>query len=347
MRIALVAPSRSDPAHRRVLASLRERLVALGDEVSVFPPERGPVPREPRLALERLLRERGIQICHVQYFSRGFGWLARLRRPPGTRLVLTHQGASFELMERPAAFRRLARRADVLTSVSRAGLGELRAFFAGTRAVFRHIPNGTDLGPGRGRPRAIPRKCRLGGLGRGPFILSVGRLSAYKGTDILLMAFARLAAEEPGLELAVCGPDQAGGRLARFAARLGLGRRVRFLGDTRPARVRELLARCLFFVLPSRRENMPMALLEAMAAGKAVIASDVGGVAEAMRHRVEGLLVEPEDVPALAGAMRRLARDARLRTRLGRAARLRARLYDWSLVALSYRRLYARVLSAG
>jgi len=338
MRIALVAPSRSDPAHRRVLAALRERLTSFGDEVSVFPPGAGPAPRDPRRALERLLRERDVEICHVQYFSRGLGYLSRLRLPRGLKLVLTHQGASFELMEHPAVFRRLARRADALTAVSRCGLAELRALIPRVAAASLYIPNGTDCGPAPERPASRVR--------RRPFILSVGRLSAYKGTDLLLMAFAGLAAEDRGLDLVVCGPDQSGGRLARFVARLGLERRVRFLGDTKPARIDSLLQECLFFVLPSRQENMPMALLEAMAAGKAVLACAVGGVGEAVRDGVDGLLVAPQDAVALARAMRRLAHDARFRRRLGMQARRSARRFDWAVAAGRYRRLYARVLAA-
>ena len=329
MRILLLAPSRSDPAHRRVLAALAGRLRASGDEVSVFPPPGRSAAADPRRALERLLQEKRIEVCHVHWFSRGLGYLGRARLPRGLKLVLTHQGASLALLERPEAFARLARQAQALTAVSCAGLEELLAGFPEARRRSCCIPNGTDLG--LGAAAAWPR----------PFILSVGRLSAYKGTDILLLAFAGLAAEEPGLDLLVCGPDQAQGRLARFAARLGLGRRVRLLGDVPAARVGRLLRGCLFFVLPSRQENLPMALLEAMAAGKAVLACSVGGVKEIVTHGKDGLLVEPRDPAALAAAMLRLARDRRLRERLGRRARGRARHFDWSEVAARYRRLYA------
>lgn len=328
MRIALVLPSRLDPAHRRVRRCLERELTRAGDEVRCFYPRS----RASAAALERVLWKSRPEVCHIQYFSRGLGCLGAVRFPPKTTLILTHQGASFELMDDLKSFRRLARRADFLTSVSREGLKEMLAALPGEKAKVRWIANGADFEKSRRPSGAKP-------FGR-PFALSVARLAAYKGTDILLMAFA-LAADQ-GFDLALCGPDQTGGRLARFAARLGLKGRVHFLGKAAPARVSRLLEQCLFFVLPSRRENMPMALLEAMAAGKAAVASSAGGVPEVIAHGKNGLLIEPENVRALAAAMKRLARNAGLRRRLGRSAISRALRFKWPAVAAQYRALYAR-----
>src|SRR5581483_2086832 len=84
--------------------------------------------------------------------------------------------------------------------------------------------------------------------------------------------------------------------------------------------------------------------IEVMAAGKAAIASRVGGVPELARHGREALLVEPKDVAGLARAMSRLAADAPLRRRLERCALRRARRFEWSSVAASYRGLYQRIV---
>jgi glycosyltransferase involved in cell wall biosynthesis len=106
------------------------------------------------------------------------------------------------------------------------------------------------------------------------------------------------------------------------AAALGLGERVEFLGhsDDVPA----LLAASDAFVLPSLFEGTPLALLEAMAAGKAVVTSAIAGVDEVVSDGETGLLVRPGDPDALAEALRRVVGDAELRARLGAAARLRA-----------------------
>ncbi|MBI3553928.1 MAG: glycosyltransferase family 4 protein [Elusimicrobia bacterium] len=334
MKIALVAPSLRDPAHARVLGALAEEYARAGDAIRVFPPRSGLTAVESRRALEAMLAN--VDLCHIHFFSRGLGWLSGARFPSRTKIVLTHQGAAFDFMERRDVFRALAARADAVTAVSRDGLRQLRALLPKTLAKTHWIPNGAAL------PASLPPAAAK--FRRDTFILSVGRLAAYKGTDLLLMAFAELADERRDLRLMICGPDQAGGRLQRFAGRLGLEGRVSFLGATRAPAVARLVADCLFFVLPSRRENMPMALLDAMAAGKAVAAAKVGGVPEAVTHGVDGLLVPPEDAHALAASMRRLLFDPGLRARLGRAARESARSYLWPAVADRYRRLYARLV---
>jgi glycosyltransferase involved in cell wall biosynthesis len=332
MRVLILVPTRSDPAHRRVLRSLRREFSRAGDRVSVFPPRDGLSPARSRRELARLLAQRRPDACLIQHFSRGLGWLGAARFPAGLRLVLAHQGASLDLLEDRASFRTLARRADRVTCVSRDGLRKLRVQLPELRAKSSYVPNGADI------PRA-PR--RAGPAPRRPFILSVARLAAYKGTDVLLMAFAGLARERPDLDLVICGPDQSGGGLPRFAARLGLGARVRMLGSVSAARVASLLERCVFFALPSREENMPMALLEAMAAGKASAASRAGGIPEVSRHGLEALLVAPGDAAALERALRRLSEDAALRRRLGAAAARRARAFSWRAAAARYRRLCA------
>ncbi|MBI5211563.1 MAG: glycosyltransferase family 4 protein [Elusimicrobia bacterium] len=338
LRIALALPSVQDPAHARVARALSAGLSDLGHDVAVFPPRDGLRPAEARRRLERLLAG-GIDVCHIQFFSRGFGYLEKARLPEGVRVVLTHQGASLELVEHPKAFGRLARRADAVTAVSAAGLRELVDSLPETRPKSFVIPNGVDA-PARGPWACRPRPRR-------PFALCVGRLAAYKGTDLLLLAFADLASRGSSLDLAVCGPDQTRGRTRRFADRLGLGRQARLLGARGPAEVGRLMEECLFFVLPSRQENLPMALLEAMARGKAVIASAVGGVAEAVEHGVSGLLVEPGDTRGLTRAMARLAADPGLRARLGKGALEKARRFGWASVAASYSRLYDSLPARG
>jgi glycosyltransferase involved in cell wall biosynthesis len=98
------------------------------------------------------------------------------------------------------------------------------------------------------------------------------------------------------------------------------------------------------FVLPSRNESFGIANLEAMATGLPVISTRTGAIPEYLQTEVHGLLVEPGDAMALAGAMRRLMDDGELRLRLGDAARQRAREYDWNVVAASVAAVYAAML---
>lgn len=295
--VLLVVPTLEDPAHQSVAEGLAPRGVR---------PWRG---------LQEVLDRERPEICHIHYFSRKLP--GGLRFPRGTRLVLTHQGASVRLIEDQAGFEALARQAAHVTAVSKAGLDELRRRFPFVRGKSSVVYNGARPGP---RPR----------IGR--YALSVGRIAAYKGLDVMALAMPK------DLEWLVCGPDQTQGEFGRFVRRLGI--RIRLLGSVPRARVRRLLQGCLFFCLPSREEGCPMALLEAMAAGKPIIAARVGGVPELVRHGKEALLVRPGDVRGLALAMRRLTPE--VRERLGKAAAERAERFTWAAAAAGYLKVYSR-----
>ena len=148
-------------------------------------------------------------------------------------------------------------------------------------------------------------------------IVSVARFEAPKDHHTLLLACERLRALDWELDLVGDGPLEAATRT--LAATLGIAGRVHFLGY-RPD-VAELLAGAQIFVLSSRSEAFPRSVLEAMRAGLPVVASDVGGVAEAVDNGVSGLLVPRNDAAALAEALRGLIVDDFQRHRMGAAAR--------------------------
>ena len=160
------------------------------------------------------------------------------------------------------------------------------------------------------------------------------------------MAFAKVLEKKPDMRLVLCGRDQLDGAVQGLAKTLGLERRVTFTGGVPPKRVRQLLDGCRIFVLPSRRENFPLAVLEAMAAGKAIVATSTGGVTELVRHGKEGLLVAPGDVDGLARRMLQLAGDSSLRRRFGRQAERRSRNFSWRAAAAAYVRLYETALNS-
>jgi len=150
-----------------------------------------------------------------------------------------------------------------------------------------------------------------------PVVLTVARLDEQKGHPVLI----RAAAELPDAVFALAGegPDRAA--LEAQAASLGLADRVVFLGHRTD--VPELLAACDVFALPSLFEGSSLAVLEAMAAGRAVVSSAIGGTDELIADGENGLLVPPGDPTALAAALRRLLGDAGLRASLASGARAR------------------------
>lgn len=158
------------------------------------------------------------------------------------------------------------------------------------------------------------------GLGADRLVVgSVGRMIARKGHRYLLEAAARLIKESLDFDVVLVGDGPERKALVRMARHLGLEQRVRFLGD-RPD-VRACLAAMDVFVLPSLHEGMSNALLEAMAMGKAVVASDGAGNEEVVTDGVSGLVVKAADADVLAAGLKLLIHDSSLRERLGRGAR--------------------------
>lgn len=158
-------------------------------------------------------------------------------------------------------------------------------------------------------------RAELQGGTNAPVVLCLARLDAQKGIHFLLEAARGVAAAR--FVFVGDGPDRQ--RFEKLARELGVAERVTFLGQRRD--VPDLLAASDVFVLPSLWEGLPLSILEAMAAGKPVIATEVGGTPEALTDGETGLLVAPSDPAALTTAIRRVLEDADLRSRLASQGR--------------------------
>jgi glycosyltransferase involved in cell wall biosynthesis len=222
----------------------------------------------------------------------------------------------------------LASRSDALIAVSRAVRDELLALGIGRPEQWRVIPLGLDLSAlAQLCPSDAETPLRVG---------MVGRLVPIKNPSLFLAALSRAASKQPGTRLAgiIAGDGPLRPALEAQARELGLGGRVQFTGWQRdlPSLYEGLEAVCL----TSWNEGTPVALIEAMAAGHPVVATDVGGVGDLLEgkersrgpiptgtYRVteRGILVRPGDAEGLAGALVLLAEDPGLRQGLGRAGR--------------------------
>jgi glycosyltransferase involved in cell wall biosynthesis len=168
---------------------------------------------------------------------------------------------------------------------------------------------------------------------------TTARLDAQKGLDILLRALPSV----PDVDVEIVGDGRERGALEALARELGVADRVRFAGWSDNAR--EWLARWDAFVLPSRFEGLPLAILDAMFAELPVIATDVGSIAEAVAHGRTGFLVPTENPAALAAALRQLLADPVLARRFGRAGRAVAvERFATTAKARRYEALYDELL---
>lgn len=211
-------------------------------------------------------------------------------------------------------------RFDRVITVSQFLCSELRGFGIPADRIHR-LPNGILLHAPPPEARAAARRevrAELGIPTGAPVIGAVGRLEPAKGLDLLLEAVGSLRSSHPELRCVIAGSGSQEALLKAAAQQRGLDGHVCFTGFR--ADIPRLLSAIDVFVLPSRTEGIPYALLEASAAGLPIAASRVGGIPEIIRDGQAGLLVAPEQAGALAAAIDRLLREPALAAQLGAQA---------------------------
>ena len=174
-------------------------------------------------------------------------------------------------------------------------------------------------------------------------IAVVGRLAPEKGIQFFLRAAREVLLTHPDTEFLLVGDGPQRAELESLARRLQIEKQVIFTGAR--SDMPRVYASMDVFVLPSLNEGMPLALLEAMAAGKAVVATRVGAIPNLITSEHTGLMIEPRDVPALRDSILRLMRDPELRRRLGRTAQNTVKeRYSAEAMASSYYRMYRELV---
>jgi phosphatidylinositol alpha-mannosyltransferase len=171
-----------------------------------------------------------------------------------------------------------------------------------------------------------------------------GRLYPKKGVEPLLRAFAQAVPLYPDARLYIGGRGPCERQYRELAAQLNIAPNVVFLGFIGEHVLWGYLKACDFCILPSAYEGFGISILEAMAAGKAVITSERGGQTDFAHDYENALLVDVEDREALAGAIALLSGDAILRERLGRQGKVTAGKYTWPEIAERYIALYTSLL---
>ncbi|MCC7408702.1 MAG: glycosyltransferase family 4 protein [Phycisphaeraceae bacterium] len=281
-------------------------------------------------ALRRISEGGGLDVVQI---PDAYGWSHYLRPASPAPVVVRLHGPWFfnEVMAegvRPDRKyrRRVARErlgiagADGISSPSLAVLEATREYYGLELAGARVIA--TPIEP-------LAERDLWRGSGSGPRrIVFVGRFDRHKGGDLVIEAFARVAARRGDVRLMFVGPDRgvqtrAWGWLGirefieRVAPEAGVRERIEWLGKRTPAEIRELRAGASVVVVPSRWENFANTLLESVIAGCPTVASRTGGLPEIVEHERNGLLCEADSVESLAHEVGRLLDDGSLAKRLG------------------------------
>ncbi len=371
MKIALAWMDLSDSTDRTIVEGLVPELQKLNYDLTIVGPRRHP--HQPFLELKdqvlvyrvgfyflrhfqwlndilsaiQLLwihKKESVDLWHCHVFGRSYRALRWATQIGKWKLLVSIQ---FPLREHLSFtdnlkdLQGLAKRAYYLTALSQASISDaLRLCPDLNKVSVGVVHNGGHLSNSHAHNNSVQQLQQQVSK---PYILSVARLARYKGVDLLIMAFAKLLDEGYNeVHLVICGYDHLHGGLTTFIQDLGLENRVHLTGRIPRVQVTQLLQECLFMVLASREEPFGMAIVEAMAAGKPVLATAVGGIPEIVRDGIDGILVPPNNVNALAQGLRQLLEDPILRERLSQSAKQRSQEFSWNRVAGEYASLYQK-----
>jgi phosphatidylinositol alpha-mannosyltransferase len=259
----------------------------------------------------------------------------------------TAEGGALPVLYRAvrAPARRIVARGDVLTAVSPVAAAFHARMLGIDVASLTIVPNGVDVArfaSSSGSP-ASP----TGTAPSGPLLVFLGRLEHRKGADVVVRAFLELAPRRRDLRLRILGDGPLAPLLRSLVADAPeeVSRRIELAGRVEPEHLPALLAEGDVALLPARGgESFGIVLLEAMAAGLPVVATDIPGYRAVARPDREALLVAPDDPTALAVAVARVLDDQALAARLRAAGRARAEEHDWTHVARTMQDVYALAL---
>jgi glycosyltransferase involved in cell wall biosynthesis len=344
-QVSLLSGRRFDPVRYETLLvhgalapgedSLAEMAEEEGAHTEYLPTLGQPVRPHRDLAALRSLTAIGRRfrpdIVHTHTAKAGtVGRLAALRLQPRPAIVHTYHGHVLEGYFgrlKSGAYRtverRLARFTDRLVGVSQATVDDLVRLGVAPRERFRVIPLGLDLSPFAQVQAEDGQALRaqLGVEGGELLLTYVGRVVPIKRLDVLLRGFARARRSGQDLRLAIVGDGEMRPDIEALAGELEISGSVSFLGYRRELATIE--AATDIAVLSSDNEGTPVSLIEAAAAGRPAVASDVGGVADVVGED-GGILYPAGDEEGLSRSITRLATDSELRARMGTAARERA-----------------------
>jgi glycosyltransferase involved in cell wall biosynthesis len=300
--------------------------------------------------LVRLIRRERPAVVHTHTSKAGFvGRLAAViaRAPAVIHQPHGHIFYGYYGPRRTAVFTALERRAarwtDRIITLTDRGTAEHLAHGIGRAEQYVTVPSGVPIAelraaaPARGEARA-----RLGLDGDAIVIVGLGRLVPIKGFDLLVRALPIVVSQVPSARVLLVGEGAERTHLETIAASLGVAGRLRLTGETNdPA---PYLAAADVVTVPSRNEGMGRVIVEAMALGRPVVATAVGGIPDVVTDGECGRLVEPEDVDALAAALIELGRDPALRRKLGEAAAQRAEAFSTAVAREKLLTVYAALL---
>jgi len=233
---------------------------------------------------------------------------------------------------------RVLRSADRINAVSAAALGQAH------RLAPKIISRSSVIHNGLKEPSVAPTVLPFAPVR----LLCLGRLTRQKGFDIALAALSLIRAHFANVRLVIAGDGVERRQLEQQIDDLELSGQVECLGWVAPDRIPALINSATMVLMPSRIEGLPLVALQAAMAARPIVATRVGGIPEVIVHQDTGLLVEPENASALAGAVMFLLANPDIAVEMGYSGRRRAQeVFSWEKCVASYKDLYRQLTMQG
>ncbi len=320
---------------RSVSEDLAARLSAAGWCVLTTSRHPGRFRRVLDMALTTWRRRHDYTAAHVEVYSGpAFRWaelVCRLLRGLRKPYLLTLHGGNLPAFaeRRPERMRRLLGGASAVTTPSRYLLERMAPY----RADLRLVLNPLHLRAYNFRLRAQPA----------PHLVWLRAFDAIYNPSLAPRVLAQLTADLPDAHLTMIGPDKGDGsarEMLRVARELNVAERINRPGGIAKEEVSDWLNRGDIFLNTTNVDNSPVSVIEAMACGLCIVSTNVGGIPYLLEHGRDALLVPPDDVKAMADAVRRILTFPQLAGKLSHNARKKAEQHDWLVILPQWERLF-------
>ncbi len=296
--------------------------------------------------LSRFLADHDVQLVCLEYPLPNVFYFALLRLVKRFRIVVGLHGddvLSLHLLSGGDQWvvKKCIRSSDWVLAHSSSLLSQAETIVGRLGPNRSYLPLGVDRG--RLRTMAESRKD-FHGQPVSPYVLTVAKLYPRKGLDVLLQALCQVKSKVAGYCFVIAGDGPEDARLKQMAVDLKVNDIVLFLGEVPNSDIPKLLSKCEFFLLPSRSEPFGIVLLEAMAFGRAILATNVGGIPEFVVNGQSGVLIPSCNSDVLASEIVQMLDDEEARRRLGMNGLKWVEQFDYPILVLKYEQLFETVL---
>jgi len=282
-------------------------------------------------------------LIHAQFLPSGVvgAWIKKITR---RKLIITAHGSDVYMIPEKGLFQksyiRAISKSNVIISVSNANKERLTTLgLPGDKIIV--IPNGIELSMFNNTISTL--RVHEAGIQ----IVWVGRMVEVKGLEYLFSAMRIIVSSYPNSKLTLIGDGPLKDKLERLAGEMSLTEYISFMGYVKNTEVSQYLKEADIFVLPSLSEGFPVVIPEAMAAGKPIVASNVGGISDAVTDGVTGFLVAPENAELLAEKIVYLIEHPEMRVSMGKAGRKKVEeRFTWGMIAKRTIEMYMALLGA-